>query len=181
MADKIKKNLLGRTVTVKREAMSDGALAKTRTVKSKSGGTISSKTSYKDAGSVAGKMRAKKMNAAPAKTSLATKRGINNAIKRNASLNASEEKAQILAAGMAGAARGVARGAMNAGKTEKRVKMDSKPLKRNAIKLDEAKREYMRNPAKYDAAKVEKAMETGRGRKVQRVMRRESKRGTSSF
>lgn len=59
--DKVRKNLLGRTVLVKRKAMSDGSIAKTRTVKSKSGGTISSKTSYKDADSLAGKMRANKI------------------------------------------------------------------------------------------------------------------------
>ncbi len=64
MADKIKKNLLGRNVTVQRKTMSDGSLAKTRTVTSKSGGTISSKTSYKDAGSVAGKMRVNKIKKA---------------------------------------------------------------------------------------------------------------------
>lgn len=64
MADKIKKNLLGRDVTVQRKTMSDGSLAKTRTVTSKSGGTISSKTSYKDAGSVAGKMRVNKIKKA---------------------------------------------------------------------------------------------------------------------
>jgi hypothetical protein len=46
--DKVRKNLLGRNVTIKKEAKSDGSLAKTRTVTSKSGGTISSKTSYKD-------------------------------------------------------------------------------------------------------------------------------------
>lgn len=56
--DKPRKNLLGRTVAVKRKAMSDGSLEKTRVVRSKSGGVISSKTTYKDAGSVAGKMRA---------------------------------------------------------------------------------------------------------------------------
>jgi len=69
MADKIKKNLLGRNVTVQRKAMSDGSLAKTRTVTSKSGGTISSKTSYKDAGSVAGKMRVNKIKKAAAEGS----------------------------------------------------------------------------------------------------------------
>jgi hypothetical protein len=51
--------------------------------------------------------------------------------------------------------------------------------RRNAIKLNEAKREYMNNPAKYDASKVSKAMETGRGGKVQRVMRRDLKSGRS--
>jgi hypothetical protein len=40
--------------------MSDGSLAKTRTVTSKNGGTITAKNSFKDAGSLAGKMRAKK-------------------------------------------------------------------------------------------------------------------------
>jgi len=134
MADKIKKNLLGRTVTVKREAMSDGALAKTRTVKSKSGGTISSKTSYKDAGSVAGKMRANKM------TKLAQPR-----------LKSSDKKE-----GHADAVKGG---------------------RRNAIKLNEARTEYMIHSYKYDPAKVEKAMKTGRGGKVQRVMRRDLKSG----
>jgi hypothetical protein len=134
MADKIKKNLLGRTVTVKREAMSDGALAKTRTVKSKSGGTISSKTSYKDAGSVAGKMRANKM------TKLAQPR-----------LKSSDKKE-----GMADAVRGG---------------------RRNAIKLNEARTELKRNPAIYDAAVVKKALDTGRGGKVKRVMKREMMKG----
>jgi hypothetical protein len=134
MADKIRKNLLGRTVTVKREAMSDGALAKTRTVKSKSGGTISSKTSYKDAGSVAGKMRANKM------TKIAQPR-----------LKSSDKKE-----GHADAVKG---------------------SRRNLIKMNEARTEYMRNPAKYDAAKVKKAMDTGRGAKVKRVLKREMMKG----
>ena len=55
-----RKNLLGRNVTVQRKEMSDGSLLKTRTVTSKSGGTITGKNSFKDAGSLAGKMRAKK-------------------------------------------------------------------------------------------------------------------------
>ena len=49
--------------------------------------------------------------------------------------------------------------------------------RRNAIKMSEARKELKRMPAKYDVAKVERAMETGRGGKVQRVMRRESKKG----
>jgi hypothetical protein len=74
--------------------------------------------------------------------------------------------------------------------TVKRVKegpvrrIDSVATKRgikNATKMNEARDAYMNNPGKYDAAKVSKAMDTGRGRKVERVMRRESKRGTSSF
>ena len=134
MADKIRKNLLGRTVTVKREAMSDGSLAKTRTVKSKSGGTVSSKTSYKDAGSVAGKMRANKM------TKLAQPR-----------LKSSDKKV-----GMADAVRGG---------------------RRNAIKLNEARTELKRTPAKYDVAKVNEALKTGRGGMVKRVMKREMMKG----
>jgi hypothetical protein len=134
MADKIKKNLLGRTVTVQRKAMSDGSLAKTRTVTSKSGGTISSKTSYKDAGSVAGKMRANKM------TKSAQPR-----------LKSSDKKV-----GMADAVRGG---------------------RRNAIKLNEARTELKRTPAKYDVAKVNEALKTGRGGKVQRVMKREMMKG----
>ena len=92
--------------------------------------------------------------------------------------------------------KGVVKGVMNAGKVVQKVKMDAKKLprlkssdkkvghadavrggRRNAIKLNEARTEYMRNPAKYDAAKVSKAMETGRGGKVQRVMKREMMKG----
>jgi len=49
--------------------------------------------------------------------------------------------------------------------------------RRNAIKLNEARTEFMNHPYKYDAAKVKKAMESGRGGKVQRVMRRDLKSG----
>ena len=81
--DKVRKNLLGRTVLVKRKAMSDGSIAKTRTVKSKSGGTISSKTSYKDADSLAGKMRANKITkiAQPRLKSSDKKVGMADAVK----------------------------------------------------------------------------------------------------
>ena len=131
MADKIKKNLLGRTVTVERKVMSDGSLAKTRTVKSKSGGTIRSNTSYKDAGSVVGKMRAKKIDAAPVLATRDVKKTVVKNPYRNSKLNASEEMAQLKASrGIAGASRG----AMNAGKVVKRVKSDSKPLMKKAVK-----------------------------------------------
>lgn len=59
--DKVRKNLLGRNVTVKKETMSDGSLAKTRTVTSKKGGTISSKTSYKDNAGIISKVRSNRV------------------------------------------------------------------------------------------------------------------------
>jgi hypothetical protein len=47
--DKDRKNLFGRTVTINRQLSDDGrTMAKTRTVKSKQGGVIKTKTSYKD-------------------------------------------------------------------------------------------------------------------------------------
>jgi hypothetical protein len=147
MADKIKqttaarKNALGRTVLVKRDASGKEAVSKTRTVYSKNGGMVSTKTSYKDRGSMAGKALEKK---------------VDKQMKMPTRVGVIQGKKPIM---------------------EKAIKMDSKPLKRNAIKLDEAKREYMRNPAKYDAAKVSKAMETGRGGKVKRVMKREMMKG----
>jgi len=62
---------------------------------------------------------------------------------------------------------------MGAAKTSMATKRGIK----NATKMNEAKDAYMSNPSNYDAAKVKKAMETGRGGKVQRVMRRELKKG----
>lgn len=46
---------------------------------------------------------------------------------------------------------------------------------KNATKMNKAIDAYLSYPGKYDPEKVKKAMETGRGRKVQRVMRREFK------
>jgi hypothetical protein len=138
MADKIKKNLLGRNVTVKREVMSDGSLSKTRTVKSKSGGTISSKTNYKDPESLAGKLRAKKMGPATGLQSYQftesriktdrkkLPRDVRKVVKnsgRSANLNTSEEMAQLAAL----------RGAKNAGKVVQRVKEG--PVKRIGLKV----------------------------------------------
>lgn len=61
-ANKTRKNLLGRTVSVNRAKQGATPVSKTRTVTSKNGGVISSKTSYKDSESVAGKMRSNKID-----------------------------------------------------------------------------------------------------------------------
>lgn len=90
--DKVRKNLLGRTVSVKKEAKSDGSLAKTRTVTSKKGGVISSKTSYKDAGSLAGKMQAAKDNRAAKKDERQTLRGIKQMEKGDKKRSKMEQK-----------------------------------------------------------------------------------------
>jgi hypothetical protein len=188
-ATKERKNALGRKVVVNRNASGNEAVSKTRTVYSKNGGMVSTKTSYKDRGSMAGKALEKKVDkqmkmptrvgviqgkkaikggvsdirktygdiakkggditnaSSPegrafkkaamegakmgaTKTSLATKRGMNNAIKRNASLNASEEMAQLGSQ----VSQSAARGAMNSGKVVQRVKQDSKPIMRKAVK-----------------------------------------------
>jgi len=168
MADKIRKNLLGRTVTVKREAMSDGALAKTRTVKSKSGGTISSKTSYKDAGSVAGKMRANKINKVAEKKVRDIRKTYGKIAKQGGDItNSNSPEGRAFKNAAMEAAK------MGAAKTSMATKRGMK----NAIKMNEARDEFERRPYRYDAEKVKKAMETGRGRKVQRVMRRDLKSG----
>ena len=57
-----RKNLLGRNVSVKRERQGTAPVSKTRTVTSKNGGVVSTKTSYKDSDSVAGKMRSNKIS-----------------------------------------------------------------------------------------------------------------------
>lgn len=61
-ANKTRKNLLGRTVSVNRTRQGAAPVSKTRTVTSKNGGVVSSKTSYKDSESVAGKMRSNKID-----------------------------------------------------------------------------------------------------------------------
>jgi hypothetical protein len=57
-----RKNLLGRTVSVNRARQGTAPVSKTRTVTSKNGGVVSTKTSYKDSDSVAGKMRSNKIS-----------------------------------------------------------------------------------------------------------------------
>jgi hypothetical protein len=57
-----RKNVLGRKVVVNRNASGNEAVSKTRTVYSKSGGVISEKKSFKDRGSLAGKMLENKVD-----------------------------------------------------------------------------------------------------------------------
>ncbi len=66
-ATKERKNALGRKVVVNRNASGNEAVSKTRTVYSKSGGVISEKKSYKDRGSVAGKLLERKVDKSIAK------------------------------------------------------------------------------------------------------------------
>ena len=56
-----------------------------------------------------------------------------------------------------------------------------KTSRRNSTKLNKAKDTFMANPYRYDAEKIKKAMDTGRGGKVLRVMRREMKSGKKPF
>jgi len=61
-ANTTRKNLLGRTVSVERKQQGNEPASKTRTVISKNGGVVSTKTSYKDGNSIAGKMRSNKID-----------------------------------------------------------------------------------------------------------------------
>ena len=151
MADKIKKNLLGRTVSKSSYQYNDptsGNLVKkkSRVVFDKNEDVAKSKvrtTTYKPT-TTEGKMTTYK------------KTGASVTIKKAAPTAQPRLKSSDKKEGMADAVRGG---------------------RRNAIKLNEARTELKRSPAKYDAAVVKKALDTGRGGKVKRVMKREMMKG----
>lgn len=58
----------------------------------------------------------------------------------------------------------------------KKIKIGAKNRKPSST-IEQAKKEILRNPAKYDVEKVNKAIATNRGGKVKRVMRREMMKG----
>ncbi len=101
-ATKERKNALGRKVVVNRNASGNEAVSKTRTVYSKSGGVISEKKSYKDRGSVAGKLLERKVDKSIAKRdranekqeSLRRKESIKNAAMEGAKMGAAKPVAK---------------------------------------------------------------------------------------
>jgi hypothetical protein len=121
-----RKNLLGRNVTVQRKTMSDGSLLKTRTVTSKNGGTIKGKNSFKDADSLAGKMRAKK-------SENINKRQTKSVMKK-LSKNVAPFLRKAIEEGRQEASQQVAKGAMNPGKFVKRsVREGREEVKQNIM------------------------------------------------
>lgn len=132
-ATKERKNALGRKVVVSRSASGNEAVSKTRTVYSKSGGVVSEKKSYKDRGSVAGKLLERKVDKSIAKRDLANEK--QESLRRKESMkvaakNVAPVMRRAIEEARQEAGQQVARGAMNAGKVVKRIKMDSKPIKK---------------------------------------------------
>lgn len=136
-ATKERKNVLGRKVVVNRNASGNEAVSKTRTVYSKSGGVISEKKSFKDRGSVAGKLLERKVDKSIAKRDRSNEK--QESLRRKemmkvAAKNVAPVMRKAIEEGRQEAGQQVARGAMNAGKVVQRVKMESKPVN-NSYKM----------------------------------------------